>query len=671
MPNNIGAFGENFPYTNQHDLNMDWIIKVVHQFFETYPQAVEDIQKKLNAPVNAGEAGDILKNLGNGETEWGNLGEEYSPIIIEAVNEWLEEHPEATTTVEDGAITPAKLNSELLKAYNKSGNVIHFFPSFEQATYTQNIALVKTPNKTILMDTGFEDDWVYFKNYFDSLMENGIFTNLDYIIISHYHFDHVDNLERFINTYPHEGLKVFLPPTIEGHYATRPDLVARYNAIITYLDTNNIDYEVIDRKQTIALDNNFVYAEFMNTDHISWAYYDLQETVYNDYSMVTTLKVGETYSMYPGDIQKVAQKYIYDNNTLPTLNLLVYPHHAVEDDDDLQFLNAINPEHTIITTSPNRILVANNTSIANYIAGEKYALAYGKCTYINSKSSGSMIAGVPLTRIGRSEATCTIWVNNEYTGIGWDGSEEKPYRSLDEAMLHISEHTGCFNVINIVPTETSYGTAYVRDTDAPIQITSSVDADHKPIFDWIAIDNCDHVELYWIKFYGTPRTFQNIKHHLSIIRSSVYISGCEFEGQNESNVNAIMVSHNNDLYIYNTKYKNFSPSSGQGNGIYAYQYGKLVTRSNTYDNVDAPYRMDFLDLTIESADTLLNGSRWIIGNASNGLPFKIMPQAINATLLAQVGGTAYSEPVLYSNQICIIHGSHLYNILTGEEVTVT
>ena len=28
MPNNIGAFGENFPYANQHDMNMDWIIKI-------------------------------------------------------------------------------------------------------------------------------------------------------------------------------------------------------------------------------------------------------------------------------------------------------------------------------------------------------------------------------------------------------------------------------------------------------------------------------------------------------------------------------------------------------------------------------------------------------------------------------------------------------------------
>lgn len=36
MPNNIGAFGENFPYSNQHDMNMDWIIKIAKDFLDQY-----------------------------------------------------------------------------------------------------------------------------------------------------------------------------------------------------------------------------------------------------------------------------------------------------------------------------------------------------------------------------------------------------------------------------------------------------------------------------------------------------------------------------------------------------------------------------------------------------------------------------------------------------------
>lgn len=668
------ALFENFPYTNLHELNLDWVIKVIKDFSEKYPEMIEDISKKINKPESDpnGEYGTFLMSLGDGTTSWANISDEYSEIIIAAVDEWLNDHPEATTTVEDGSITPVKLGSELMKAYQQSGNVIHFFPSYENATYTQNIALIKTPNKTILMDCGQADDWDLWRDYLTDLYNNHFFTNIDYIIISHYHFDHVDNLINILNTFPHENCKVFLPPTIEGHYAERSDLVATYDNIISYLTGYAIDYEIINEKTTRELDENFVYADFYNTDPISWAFYDISETVYNNYTMVTNIKVGDTYAMYPGDIQRLGQKYIYEHNNLPSLNLFVYPHHAVQDDDYLPFLRQLDPENTIITSSPNRIMVANLTSISNYVSGKKYVLAYGETVFVSDKASGSIIEGEQIYRIGRAQNSARLYVDNEYTGIGWDGTEEKPYRSLDEAIMHISTNPGIYNIITIKPTATSYGNAYIRDIDAPIEISSQDNTmTNKPIFDWIVVDNCDHVEFYGIKFAGEGRTAYSQKHLFANYRSVVYMSNCYFEGVNASNANAIQLSHNIDMYVYNTYFKDFSPTSGQGNGVCVYQYGKYVTRGNTYDHVDAPYRMEFLDLTIESADTLSNGSRWIVGAAQTGFPFRITRQAITATNLAQIGGSAFSLPVYYEGNVAIIKGNKLYNILTGEEITVS
>lgn len=37
---NIGAFGENFPYTNFHDLNMDWIIQTIKNLNEKFDKAI-------------------------------------------------------------------------------------------------------------------------------------------------------------------------------------------------------------------------------------------------------------------------------------------------------------------------------------------------------------------------------------------------------------------------------------------------------------------------------------------------------------------------------------------------------------------------------------------------------------------------------------------------------
>lgn len=45
---------------------------------------------------------------------YGGGGNPADPEVIQnAVEDWLDDHPEATTTVEDGAITKAKLNADL------------------------------------------------------------------------------------------------------------------------------------------------------------------------------------------------------------------------------------------------------------------------------------------------------------------------------------------------------------------------------------------------------------------------------------------------------------------------------------------------------------------------------------------------------------------------------
>lgn len=57
---NNGAFGENFPYSNFHDLNMDWIIKIAKDFLDQYThiqelidQGIIDITNKTNEGLDS------------------------------------------------------------------------------------------------------------------------------------------------------------------------------------------------------------------------------------------------------------------------------------------------------------------------------------------------------------------------------------------------------------------------------------------------------------------------------------------------------------------------------------------------------------------------------------------------------------------------------------------
>lgn len=70
----MGLF-EHFPYTNFQDVNLDWIL-----------QAVKDVQKKID---------------------------DFDADIQGMVDEWLANHPEATTTVQDASLTAAKFTTDL------------------------------------------------------------------------------------------------------------------------------------------------------------------------------------------------------------------------------------------------------------------------------------------------------------------------------------------------------------------------------------------------------------------------------------------------------------------------------------------------------------------------------------------------------------------------------
>ena len=64
-------------------------------------------------PETAGTEGQVLALDENGDPEWKSVAAPSDAQVEAAVTDWLDEHPEATTTVEDGAITYAKLDSNL------------------------------------------------------------------------------------------------------------------------------------------------------------------------------------------------------------------------------------------------------------------------------------------------------------------------------------------------------------------------------------------------------------------------------------------------------------------------------------------------------------------------------------------------------------------------------
>lgn len=65
-----------------------------------------------NRPTN-GTSGQSLRTKGDGTTEWADVGLPTDAQTAQAVSDWLDAHPEATTTVQDGSLTEAKFSNAL------------------------------------------------------------------------------------------------------------------------------------------------------------------------------------------------------------------------------------------------------------------------------------------------------------------------------------------------------------------------------------------------------------------------------------------------------------------------------------------------------------------------------------------------------------------------------
>ena len=118
---NTGAFGEGFPYSNFHDLNMDWIIKIAKDFLDQYTN--------IQNVISSGETS-LQELTTSGLEQLENKADELETLL----NEWYETHSsDIANELADalGDIQTA-LNSAIFdfnaSAYNKAQETLESIP---------------------------------------------------------------------------------------------------------------------------------------------------------------------------------------------------------------------------------------------------------------------------------------------------------------------------------------------------------------------------------------------------------------------------------------------------------------------------------------------------------------------------------------------------------------
>ena len=134
----------------------------------TTGEIYELIDSKIAEPSTEGTNGQVLTTDGNGGRTWSTVTPTDTQVN-NAVSDWLDSHPEATTTVQDGSITYTKLDSSLK---GKADDVSTLKNAYYAIGTEQDFSYLSSYR-----------DGYYIKNDGTTEEENGMLAHTDYIEI--------------------------------------------------------------------------------------------------------------------------------------------------------------------------------------------------------------------------------------------------------------------------------------------------------------------------------------------------------------------------------------------------------------------------------------------------------------------------------------------------------
>ena len=141
---------------------------------ETFENEIGDIRKITTATEEDEGLALSPKTVVNGKVvEWEYIDLADPEVVTQAIDDWLDDHPEATTTVQDGAITEAKLNDSLKADLAWKDDVDGLMSAIDY-----EISPITPTSYYTMPNTGKELNWQ------GNLVDNAVVDSSDYIEIN-------------------------------------------------------------------------------------------------------------------------------------------------------------------------------------------------------------------------------------------------------------------------------------------------------------------------------------------------------------------------------------------------------------------------------------------------------------------------------------------------------
>lgn len=213
--------------------------------------------------------------------------------------------------------------------------------------------LVQVNNKNLLIDSGPSSS----KNKLMKYLKKIKLSNIDYVIATHPHEDHIGNMSRIIDSF-----------NIENFYAPKiSDTSKSFEDMVYSLKNKNLKINIIKRgTDNIDLGNNTNVCVF---SPIKDSYDNL-----NNYSPVIKIEYGRTSFLFTGDAEKEVEESILCSHDDISADVIKIGHHGSSTSTSSNFLKAVNPSFAVISVGKNNVynhpdkgtinlLTQNNVSI--------------------------------------------------------------------------------------------------------------------------------------------------------------------------------------------------------------------------------------------------------------------------------------------------------------------
>ena len=507
-----------------------------------------------------------------------------------------------------------------------------YFPNFnDNSYYSGNMAVVNSRGKTWLMDCGPRVNWVSVNKLINDLFVNGVITNIDYIVISHYHWDHVGafqggsnplNLIDILNTYAHNNCVCYAPLNPSGYYTGNDAAIinATYANVRSACIAANVTFTEVSQNTIIeyALNSSITLFNSTPADYLS---YSGANSVYNNYSMCALFTFDNNNVMFPGDIQATAQQRIVETRKLPRLEMYAVHHHGLQNDDYVPFLDAIFPELLVVPTSINRFSnSARDCMAANYCGGDNNITsnAYGNVTISYYGNTQRLDEGVIFNTIGDYYVYVTIYVDNTKTICGV-GTAEDPCNSLESALNLIKSNNATMAyTIKLKPTATPYNGCYIRSLTNNITITSWTNSPAK--VQWLYFNACNDCGVDNLEFVSAR---EQHGHHTALYVKNQYltVANCVFAyvGTAIDDIYYIYINAGK-VYAHDNEFNGNSVIT-TARGIVGHIFSELYTGSNVFSGMSSAYQAYEMHIYLKDIDTLENTTEYIRGGGDENVPY--------------------------------------------------